>query len=126
MQLIPSWKTFFSAVEGQAKLSLFCLRHYVMEAEFFFACLERLLRNKLIIMVRNTAGGRISNGSTIDNLYFRNHSARLFKHPTPLRPRLVTTALTESASDNFQQTAILLSHYVDILFESVFDLDLDP
>lgn len=87
-----------------------------------YSWLERLLSRNRKITVLDKSGQKCSNGSTIDKLYslnkFYNGSAALMKESTlSLRPQLVTTVLAESASGNFQRTALLMSDHTDMLCE---------
>jgi hypothetical protein len=92
--------------------------------------LERLLSHNRNIVVLDDSGNKCTNGSTIDKAYalndFYNRSLRLVNESClVLRPLLVATALTESASTNVLYTALLLSRHVDTLCEFIHGADLE-
>jgi hypothetical protein len=80
-----------------------------------YSWLEQLLKRNRNITVLERSGKMCSN-KKIDNLYLLNHiyngSTRLVTESTSA---LVATAMTESASENFQFTSMMLSNQADIL-----------
>ncbi len=77
-----------------------------------YAWLSRLLSRNRKITVLDRSGNQISNGTSIDKIYalnrFYNGSDELVKESlTSLRLCLVTMALVESASQNYQRTAVV-------------------
>ena len=94
-----------------------------------FSSLERLLKRNRNITVCDHIGEKFTNKDSIDKLYALNRfycgSAELVKKDTFLRPLLVATALAESASANYQYTALLLSHHTDMLCELLEGVDQD-
>ncbi|GAX16397.1 hypothetical protein FisN_10Hh370 [Fistulifera solaris] len=93
-----------------------------------FSALERLLSRNRYIEVLDFQGKRITNGSSIDDLYRLNAcfvgSLQLDTESSlsDSRFHLVTTALVQSASGRFRPTAVLLSHHTDLLCELVAGL----
>lgn len=85
--------------------------------------LDRLLSRNRNITVFDIFGKKFTNGSSIDKLYalnrFFDDSAELVLEDTSLRPLLVATALSESASANYQYTSVLLSNHADTLCELI-------
>ena len=97
---------------------------------FDYLWLERLLSRNRNITVLDASHTRISNGSSIEQLYALNHfyhgSATLVKEQSAsLRPLLATTTLVESAAGNLQHTALLLTDHTDTLGELIHDLPED-
>jgi hypothetical protein len=89
-----------------------------------FEALERHLSRNRKITVYHGQEKRCSDGPKLTKLYalnsFYNGSAALVeKSSIASRPPLVTTALLESASKNFQYAALLLSNHTDVLCEFV-------
>lgn len=99
------------------------------ESGFDRSWLERLLSRNRNIEVVDAFGQRYTDGPNIDKgyalNYFYNGSARTVRESTSLRPLLVATVLAESASENFQYTALLLSHHTDVLCEFFQDTNLE-
>ena len=94
-----------------------------------FSSLERLLDRNRNVTVCNYRGKNFTNKGSIDKLYALNRfhcgSTELMKEDTSLRPLLVVTALAESASENFQYTALLLSDHADMLCELIQVVNID-
>ena len=112
------------------------LRTFVLADKYYrpnhpiFSWLEQLLSRNRTITVLDVNNNRCTNGSRIDKLYelnrFYNGSVLLLKEEsTSLRPLLVATALTESASRNSQFAALLLSNHTDMLRELLDGADLE-
>ena len=91
--------------------------------------LGQLLSRNRKIQVLDRSGKKCTDGSTIDELYalndFYNGSVSLVKETTELRPLLVEATLTESSSKNFQYTALLLSHHMDVLCEFMHTVNIE-
>ena len=92
-------------VEGHTGLRTLVVKN-IVEGGSFFSWLERLLS----LAILDTDGEKISNGTTVDKLYLLNGffrgNAQLVKESAFLRPLLLATALTGSASRSFQHTAL--------------------
>ncbi|GAX16087.1 hypothetical protein FisN_20Hu236 [Fistulifera solaris] len=101
----------------------------MFRVNFDFPLLEQLLSRNRYIELLDRSGKRLSNGLTIDNLYALNRfyrgSTSLVKKAASVRPLLVSSALLNSASNQFQNTALLLSAHIDVLCEWVQEMDLD-
>jgi hypothetical protein len=107
------------------------LEHYSPTTEDY-SHLEQLLSCNRYITVLDRFGTNISNRAGIDKLYalngFFTGSAGLVKQSTLVRASLVGTTLVESASNNVQYTALLLSDHADVLCAFIQNLlqdDLD-
>ncbi|GAX17666.1 hypothetical protein FisN_10Lh370 [Fistulifera solaris] len=93
-----------------------------------YAALERLLSRNRYIKIFNFQGKRITNGTTIDELYRLNacYVGSLQLITDTLVPdsrfHLVITALVQSTSGRFRATGVLLSHHTDLLCELVTEL----
>jgi hypothetical protein len=128
----PHLKEMFKAVEKHEGLRTFTVQCYEWgdcddddESKLRhpqYSWLEQLLKSNRNITVFERSGKRCSN-KNIENLYLLNHiyigSARLVTESTSERPSLVATALTESASENFQLTSMLLSDQTDVLCQFI-------
>jgi hypothetical protein len=66
-----------------------------------------------------------SSGKSIVERTGYNESTRLLKEPSFVRSFLGPSSLVNTASANFQQTALLLVHHIDVFCEWIYDLDLD-
>jgi hypothetical protein len=88
-------------------------------AEDDYSLLERLLSRNRKIMVYNSAGERISNGTTVDKVYalnaLYNGSSDLEKESSLARPLLVAMALTKGPLIDFQYSALMLARQSDVL-----------
>ncbi len=91
-----------------------------------FTGLKKLLSHNRKLEVIDPSGRRLSNGPAIDNLYALNRvyngSTSLLKGPSFVRSLLVSSALVNTTSDNFQQTALLLANHTDVLWEWISDV----
>ncbi|GAX17680.1 hypothetical protein FisN_10Lu402 [Fistulifera solaris] len=147
LQWGPHMKSIFKAVEKHPSLRTLAVQSYgngdnaesdaligvnddfVKKHCFYPSWLERLLSRNRNIVVVDESGNKCTNGSTIDEAYALNGcyngSVRLVNESTALRPLLVTSALTRSASTNYQHTALLLSHNVDTLCEILHAVDFE-
>lgn len=135
----PHLQRLFQSIEEHPGLRTFFVKGYdpeddywygdvrLSQFQFDFSWLERLLSRNRSIEVLDGLGQRWSNGPVIDKLYSLNKfyigSESVVKEFTSLRPTLVATALVESASNNVQYTALLLSHHTDVICEFVHSLD---
>ncbi|GAX25601.1 hypothetical protein FisN_28Hh073 [Fistulifera solaris] len=95
----------------------------------YYSALEGLIsRNRKLIVV-NDWGDKITNGTTIDELYSQNYIytrwTKVAGEPTSVRPWLVGMALTNCASKNFQYNMQLLTFHTDMLCEMLDDMNLD-
>ncbi|GAX17686.1 hypothetical protein FisN_10Lu409 [Fistulifera solaris] len=95
----------------------------------YYPMLERLLiqnRNLVILGLNNK---RLTNGTTIDEIYAQNYIYTRFikiaEEPTSLRPSLVATALTECATSDFPYKAQLMTFHIDMLCELLKDVSLN-
>ena len=113
-----------------------CLRTFRVsvhnEAEAFgpdFSYLRQLLSHHKDITVTDQDGIIYSDGDSIDKLYALNRfylgSAGLLVEPPLERPTLVTTTLLESAGNDFQRAALLLSDHLDAFCELIQFAELD-
>jgi hypothetical protein len=129
LDLEPHMNDIFKAMEEHKQLRTIIWKYISSQDASAFSALERLLTRNRNITVYNRWEEKIT-GPTIDKLYalnaFYNGSAALLKDDaTAWRPPLVVTALTESASENFQYTALLLSNHTDVLCEFLGAVNLD-
>jgi hypothetical protein len=115
-------KTLFNGLKYHQGLR--CLRVYVENDKAFdsnFSELVDFLSHHRNIEVTDCHGTRFSDGLLVDALYslnkFYRGSSDLVVAPLsePERNRLVTTALVEQASKDFQRSALLLSNHLDTL-----------
>ena len=118
----PHLQDMFEAIEEHPGLRTLVVQRYPpVDADY--SLLKRLLLGNRNIVVLDRAGERCSDGSSIDDLYalnpFYHGSKDLAKESSSLRTNLVATTLVESASENYQRTAVLLSSCEDVLFELV-------
>ena len=96
-----------------------------------FSILRQLLSQNRNITFKLTEndGTVYSDGDLVHTLYALNRfyrgSASLLIDPPPERPSLVTTALEESAANDFQRSALLLSNHTEVLCELVQFAQLD-
>jgi hypothetical protein len=94
-----------------------------------FSWLEQQLSRNRNIEVLDSSRKRVSNGSTIDNLYvlnqFYRESKNLVNESSSERLSLTSSALLNSASNSLQRTALLLADHTDVLCECIQDLDVD-
>jgi hypothetical protein len=95
----------------------------------YFSMLETLLDRNKFLSVLDYSGKRITNRTTIDDIYVKNYIDTRFikeaKEHTFLRPFLVASALTQRASIDFQYSAELMTFHTDILCELLHDVHLD-
>lgn len=112
------FRDIFNAMEEHTGLRTFIVNGLPLYA---YGWLEQLLSRNWNITVCDRSGKRCTNGGSIDKLYllnaFYNGSTELVKEPPSARSLLVATALYESASKNFQYSALLLSNHTDMLCE---------
>jgi hypothetical protein len=112
-------QSIFQAVEVHPNLRTFILRDYTDSLDPDFSWLKRLLSRNRRITVLDLSGERISNGTSIDELYALNRiyngSVQLIQETGVWRPNLLASALTESVSSSFQHAALLLSDHTDAL-----------
>ncbi|GAX17673.1 hypothetical protein FisN_10Lu390 [Fistulifera solaris] len=117
------------AAEGHAGLRTLVIENDFFATDKFDTWLERVLSRNRNITVLDARGKRITNNAKIVALYqlnrFYNGSAALMKESALVRPLLVTTALAESASSNFQRSGLLLSNHTDTMCELLHELDRD-
>ncbi|GAX17682.1 hypothetical protein FisN_10Lh382 [Fistulifera solaris] len=90
------------------------------ERQEYFSWLERLLSRNHNITVLDTSAKRVTNGSSIDQIYRDRiyHRAATLQNE-PLQTLWMATALTESAYQNFRHTVHLLSIHTDALCKLV-------
>ncbi len=82
------------------------------ERQEYISWLERLLSRNHNITVIDTSGKRVTNGSSIDQIYrdrYYHRATTLGNEDALLRSILMATALTESANQRFRHTVHLLS-----------------
>jgi hypothetical protein len=113
----------FRVMEGHPNLRTFRLNSEEMKV-IHFAALKRLLFRNRKLTVVNRWDERVTDGTTIDQVYTLNqfyHGSKELVQDwcSTWRSRLTVTALMESASANFQCTALLLSDHTDVLCELV-------
>ncbi|GAX21385.1 hypothetical protein FisN_28Lh073 [Fistulifera solaris] len=97
----------------------------------YYTALEGLLSRNRKLIILNDWGEKITNGTTIDELYLNNYVytrwTKVVEEPTSVRPWLVGMALTNCASNSFQYTTQLLTFHTDMLCEMLdgmrFDVD---
>ncbi|GAX16399.1 hypothetical protein FisN_10Hu367 [Fistulifera solaris] len=84
-----------------------------------YNALRQLLSRNRNIEILDFNRKRISDGARIDELYklnlYYNHSLKLLTEKPTSRSQLVSTALIESASGEFPQTAVLIAHHLDLM-----------
>ncbi len=131
-------KNIFKALEEHKGLKIFRGGEYPPDSDQEldevmcdpdYSALKQLLSRNRDIMVINPSDDVRTDGSSIDALYLLNHfclgSANLVKETVLPRQLLMSTALTESASQNYQYSALLLANYTDVLSELIQGLNLD-
>ncbi len=137
----PLLQSIFEALEKHPSLRTQVAQDYELDDEedegnafvcrynFYPSWLKQWLSRNRNIAVLDNSGNKCTDGSTIDKAYalneFYNGSLALVNESASLRTLLVATALTRSASINFQFTALLLSQYADTLCEFVHGLDFE-
>ena len=119
-----SFKILFKAIEVHEGLRTLVVENYPSKKNpENYSLLEKLLSRNRNIAVLDRSGNKISNGTSINKLYarnvFYNGSAELVTASISVRPSLVGTTLVESALNNFQYSALLLSNHEDFLCERV-------
>jgi hypothetical protein len=125
----PHLQKLFQAFEVHKSLRTVVVGNYLPK-DPTYAWLSRLLSQNRNITVLDRSGNQISNGTSIDKIYALNRlyngSAELVKEShASLRLFLVTMALVESALQNYQRTAVLLSQHVDSLYDFIQNNNVD-
>jgi hypothetical protein len=119
------FKEVFQAIENHEGLRTLLIYGYPRE-DPSYCWLKRLLSRNRYITVLDNRDQKCSDGSSVDQLYTLNYfycgSADLMKDSSLMRPALIVTALTESASRNFQRTALSLFHHTEMLCEIIHEL----
>ncbi len=123
VEYTPYLTILFQAMEGHPNLRTFRVNSGKMTV-VHFASLERLLFRNRRVTVVNHRDERVTDGTTIDQVYtlnqFFHESKELIQECcSSWRSRVMKTVLMESASANFQRTALLLSDHTDVLCELV-------
>ena len=120
----PYLQNVFEAMEDHTGLIKLVVDDIELEDDDHASWLKKLLSRNRNIVVLDGSGSTYSDKS-IAELYSLNRfccgSAKLVRASASLRSQLVTAALTENASNNFQCTALLLAQHTDMLCEFVED-----
>jgi hypothetical protein len=105
--------------------TLRCLKidEYPTELDSSYAMLKQLLKQNRNIEVVDSAGKRVTDGDTIDQLYAFNQffwdSQGLRKETLSIMSALVCEALIHSAGNDFQRSALLMADHTSALCEVV-------
>jgi hypothetical protein len=123
LEYTPYLAILFQAMERHPNLRTFRVNSGKMRV-VHFASLERLLFRNRRVTVVNHRDERVTDGTTIDQVYtlnqFYHGSKELIQEwRCTWRSRVTGMVLMESASANFQRTALLLSDHTDVLCELV-------
>jgi D-Tyr-tRNAtyr deacylase len=93
----------------------------------YYLALEQMLSRKHNLTVLDKEGKRISNGTSINEIYAQNYIytrfTKIANEPTSHRPSFVAAALTECATSDFPYSAQLLSFHTDMLCELLSGTD---
>ncbi|GAX16102.1 hypothetical protein FisN_20Hu221 [Fistulifera solaris] len=130
------FETIFRAMEEHKGLRTFVVQGRAKKGytpnyprQFDSLWLERLLSRNRNIEVLDCSQGLWSYGPGTDRLYLLNRFYRgasvSISEPFAVRPLLVAQAMVNSASDDFQLTALLLSTHVDVFCEWMQDVDFE-
>jgi hypothetical protein len=126
----PHWEALYHAIGEHKQLRTITLgdREYKEICQDFYSALERLLSRNRNVTVISITGKKITNDTSIDQLYALNHfyngSLSLTEESVEMRPMLFAAAL-EKASASFQRTGLLLSQHTDVLWELVDGTNLE-
>ncbi len=132
----PHMNYFLNAMKDNESLRRFKIKEYPLHEVWGedavdpdiphdpdYSWLKQLLSRNRKIRVVDLFNNICSDGWSVDALYALNRfycgSAALLNESAWLRPLLVSTALTERASTNFQFTALLLENHTDVFCDLI-------